>query len=109
MSPRGELVGHRLTGMEWLAVARASLAGDMQIQEETALGVHHAIHACHAPAWVGLRSPKTLEALYFGSVDGLSGKRDLIAALAVEGESKSGYQKAFGGSIYLNTPRTDLQ
>lgn len=85
LTVRGELVGHRLTVQEWMAVARARLPRDMELSESTAMMVYHAIQACHAPDWVGLRAPRTPEAHHMASVDALSGHCDLIHVQALKG------------------------
>jgi len=77
LSLRGELIGHKLSCLEWLATARAQCG--MTIPENLAMPVYHAITASHAPDYVGLRSPRTPEAFYLSSVDQLSGVASLFA------------------------------
>ncbi len=61
LSERGQLVGHRQTLLEWLAVARSS-AGVI-INEGVWLGLLHMLSAVRgAPAWAGLRAPRSVEA-----------------------------------------------
>jgi 3'-5' exoribonuclease len=80
LTQRGELLGHRLGVLEWLAIARESLPEALRVPPPQALALYHAIEACNAPDWVGLRSPRTPEAHYLASVDALSGYAQLIDA-----------------------------
>jgi hypothetical protein len=82
LSNRGVLLGHKLSGMEWLVQARAILRECDQLQEAAAMALYHAIMACHAPDWVGLRGPRSPEAFYLSSVDSLSGHCELVQRLA---------------------------
>lgn len=101
LSDRGALMGHRLTCLEWMAAGRAALPEDSAPDELSAVAVYHAIHACHAPDWVGLRSPRTPEAFYLASVDALSGHCDLIEAHAIPNRSKGRYHPAFRGGAFV--------
>jgi 3'-5' exoribonuclease len=101
LSDRGALMGHRLTGLEWMAVARGSLSVGDAPDERTAMAVYHAINACNAPDWVGLRSARTPEAFYLASVDALSGHCDLIDAHAIPNRSKGRYHPAFRGGAFV--------
>lgn len=78
LSTRGQLIGHRLSTLEWLAAARTTLSTHEAPSEAQAMAVYHAINACHAPDWVGLRAPRTAEAFYLASVDALSGHCDRL-------------------------------
>lgn len=100
LSLRGELLGHRLTGLEWMAQARARLPATLAPSEAQALAVYHAIHACHAPAWVGLRSPRTPEAHYLASVDALSGHLELMERLWRQGRAQGVRHPALQGRQY---------
>jgi 3'-5' exoribonuclease len=100
LSLRGELLGHRLTGLEWMAQARAWLPATLAPSETQALAVYHAIHACHAPAWVGLRSPRTPEAHYLASVDALSGHLELMGRLWRQGHAQGVRHPALQGRQY---------
>lgn len=101
LSDRGALMGHRMTGMEWMATARGSLAACDAPDEHTAMAVYHAINACNAPDWVGLRAPRTPEALYLASVDALSGHCDLVQSHALPHRSRGQYHPAFRGGVYV--------
>ncbi len=80
MSLRGELMGHKLSNLEWLAAARVQ--SRIAIPDSLAMLVYHAMTATHAPDYVGLRSPRTPEAFYLSSVDQISGMASLFAAHA---------------------------
>lgn len=103
LSDRGALIGHRMTTTEWLSVARSDLPTHLQVDEKIAMAVIHAINASNAPDWVGLRQPRTLEAFYLSSVDGLSGHCDLIKGLTKGHHFKNGYHSAFRGNIYISS------
>jgi 3'-5' exoribonuclease len=76
LSDRGELIGHRDTLIEWLAVARET--GQVILDEGTWLGLLHMINAVRgAPEWAGLRTPRSLEAEILSMADRLSGHQDL--------------------------------
>jgi len=101
LSDRGALMGHRMTGMEWMAAARGSLAVCDTPDEYTAMAVYHAINASNAPDWVGLRAPRTPEAFYLASVDALSGHCDLVDSHAVTHRIRGQYHPAFRGGAYV--------
>lgn len=101
LSDRGALMGHRLTGLEWMAAARGSLSSGDIPDEHTAMAVYHAINACNAPDWVSLRSPRTPEAFYLASVDALSGHCDLIETHAIPNRNRGRYHPAFRGGVFV--------
>ena len=101
LSDRGALIGHKLTTLEWMAAARVALPSEDAPDENRVVAVNHAIHACHAPDWVGLRLPRTPEAFYLASVDGLSGHCDLIATHALLNRSPGRYHPTFRGGAYV--------
>jgi 3'-5' exoribonuclease len=75
LSERGELIGHRDTLIEWLAVARAMAR--VTIANELYLSLIHVINATRAPSWVGLRDPRCIEAEILSMADRLSGQDDV--------------------------------
>ena len=76
LSERGELIGHRNTLIEWLAIARET--GGVIVDDGTWMGLLHMINAVRgAPEWVGLRSPRSLEAELLAMADRLSSNDDL--------------------------------
>lgn len=89
LSDRGQLIGHRDTLIEWLAVARSS-AG-VVINEATWLGLLHMLNAAKgAPAWLGLREPRSLDAEILSTVDRLSSQGDLRQRTAPKGSGGFG-------------------
>lgn len=85
MSDRGTLIGHRETLQQWIA---ASMASHRVIMPEAHyLGLVHALTAAKgAPAWLGLREPRSIEATILSMADRLSGEEELYQRLApVEG------------------------
>lgn len=77
MSERGRLVGHKLTIVEWIAVAKAQLG--CRISERRVLELLHCITAVQgAPEWTGLRRPETLGASYLSIFDRASGTRTQV-------------------------------
>lgn len=97
---RGELIGHRLSTLQWMTEALAELPLASRPQALREMAVHHAIHACWAPDWVGLRRPRTPEALVLGSVDALSGQIDLIEQCRARGAPAGRYVPALGTRVY---------
>jgi 3'-5' exoribonuclease len=77
LSVRGQLIGHKNTLLEWMAVARAQHR--VILPEEHYLALVHALTAVKgAPDWLGMRIPRRLEASILARVDGLSGDADLF-------------------------------
>jgi 3'-5' exoribonuclease len=83
LSDRGELIGHRDTLIEWLAVARETLREGMP--EDLYLSLLHVINAAKAPAWVGLRDPRCIEAEILSVADRLSGSGEMHERCAPAG------------------------
>ncbi len=103
LSTQGALLGHKLAGLVWLAAARVMVS--QHIDEMTATSVYHAITACHAADYVGMRSPRTPEAIYLASVDALSGMTELIHRHANSRGGFGSYHDAFrGGPFTLPAP-----
>jgi 3'-5' exoribonuclease len=76
MSDRGRLLGHKLTVVEWIAVAKAKWR--IAIPESQYLDLLHNITSANgAPEWLGIRRPATLAASYLSNLDRMSGSRDL--------------------------------
>lgn len=102
LSDRGELVGHRDTLIEWVAVARET--GGVIIDEATWLGLLHMLNAARgAPGWLGLREPRSLEAELLSIADRLSGHEDLHRrCMPKEGKSGfGGYHPHLGHRTYV--------
>lgn len=79
MSLRGRLIGHKLTGYEYVAAA----VRDCGLAPERALSLLHCLSATNAPAYLGLRSPSCLEAQIVSMADKLSGQTNLFSQLQV--------------------------
>lgn len=89
LSDRGQLVGHKLTTLEWIGAAQAKQK--VMIPTAHYLGLVHALTATKgAPEWMRLREPKSLEASILSKVDWLSGEGDLFRQMAPK-------QGGFGG------------
>jgi 3'-5' exoribonuclease len=77
MSNRGKLLGHKITAVEWLAVARSRMRSG--VPESDYLSLMHALTAAqNAPAYLGLRDAVTPEAIMLSLADRASGKADLF-------------------------------
>ena len=98
LSTQGALLGHKHAGLVWLAAARVMV--HQYIEEAVALSVYHAITACNAADYLGMRSPRTLEAIYLASVDTLSGMSDLIHRNANSQGGFGRYHEAFRGGPF---------
>jgi len=89
LSDRGELIGHRHTLIEWIAVARET--GRVAIPDDLYLSLLHMINAARgAPAWLGLREPRCLEAEILSMADRLSSQEDVHLRCAPE-NGKAGF------------------
>lgn len=100
MSPRGALLGHKVTVLEWISAAREKFR--IALPETHHLALLHALTAVQgAPEWMGLRKPVSLEAIALSMADRLSGQGDLIERLAPEGEGFGGYHKHIRGRPFV--------
>lgn len=102
LSDRGELVGHRDTLIEWLAVARES--DGVIIAEGLYLALLHAINAVRgAPSWLGMREPRSLEAEIVAMADRLSGRENLYERCAPNDERGGfgAYHKHLGHRAFV--------
>jgi 3'-5' exoribonuclease len=81
MSDRGALIGHRETLQQWIAASMASHR--VILPDAHYLGLIHALTAAKgAPAWLGLREPRSIEATILSMADRLSGEEELYQRLA---------------------------
>lgn len=81
MSDRGALIGHRETLQQWIAASMATHR--VILPEAHYLGLIHALTAAKgAPAWLGLREPRSIEATILSMADRLSGEEELYQRLA---------------------------
>jgi 3'-5' exoribonuclease len=77
MTNRGALLGHKITIVEWLAVARSKMR--QGFPENQYLSLQHALTAVQgASSWGGLRQAMTPEANILAAVDRASGQGDLM-------------------------------
>lgn len=102
LSARGELIGHRDTLIEWIAVARQ--AGRVIMADDLYLALLHMLNAVRgAPSWMGVREPRSLEAEILSMADRLSGYDDLHERCAPDDGRKGfgGYHKHLGHRTYV--------
>lgn len=102
LSERGELIGHRNTLIEWLAIAREM--GGVIVDDGTWLGLMHMINAVRGvPDWVGLRTPRSLEAELLAMADRLSSNEDLHQQCAPQdnGTGFGRYHRHLGHRTYV--------
>jgi 3'-5' exoribonuclease len=83
LSLRGQLVGHRDTLLEWLAVALARLRPALPKNQHLAL-LHVLFASESAPDFVGLRRPRMIESKILAAADRVSGQQNLFARLRNE-------------------------
>ena len=100
LTGRGFLLGHKLSGVQWLAQALEKLRQRDRVPEAAEMALYHAITACHAPDWVGLCVPRSPEAFYLSSVDSLSGNCELVNRLANPAGGFGGFHKALRGAPF---------
>jgi 3'-5' exoribonuclease len=100
LSDRGRLIGHRITVLEWIAVARAMHR--VILPEAHYLGLVHALASAKgAPPWLGLREPQSLEATIVSAADRLSGHSDLIEQHAPRRSGFGRYHPHLGGRPFV--------
>jgi 3'-5' exoribonuclease len=99
MSPRGQLVGHRHTILEWIAVARATQR--VVMPETHYLGLIHALTAAKGAEWLGIRTPVSLEATILSSADRLSGQSALVEQTVPDDSGFGAYHPHLKGRPYV--------
>lgn len=77
ITDRGKLVGHKVATLQIVTLGLSKIKSLSPSQRN---GLIHALSACPAPEWVGLRPPMTPEAMILSAVDRLNGKSDLIGS-----------------------------
>jgi len=77
MSPRGTLIGHRSTLLEWVAVAHDRMKQKLSKSHYEAL-VHALSAVSGAPEWTGCRVPMSREAFLVNTADRVSSHGDLL-------------------------------
>lgn len=106
MSMEGELVCHRDRLQHWLAAAIA--CHRVILPREHYLGLVHALTAAKgAPAYLGLREPRSLEATILSMADRLSGEGDLYGRLADPEGGFGKYHRHLRGRPFVVTGVTD--
>lgn len=74
LSKRGQLLGHKLTILEWVVEAKCKFQLDIGWQEW--LEILHGITSTQGIAdWTGFRAPKTMESSLISMIDNLSAKQ----------------------------------
>ena len=100
MSPRGALLGHKVTVLEWIAEARTRY--QVALPETHYLALLHALTSVKgAAAWMGLREPVSLEASILSMADRVSGQGELIGRLAPEGDGFGRFHNHLKGRPYV--------
>lgn len=100
MSDQGDLIGHRDRLQHWLAAAMAKHG--ITIPEAHYLGLIHSLTATKgAPAYLGLRESRTLEATILSMADRLSGERDLFNQSRTEGGGFGKYCRYLRGRPFI--------
>jgi len=79
MSLRGKLIGHKLSGYEYVASAVRAC----EISQDRAVALLHCLSATKAPDYLGLRAPACLEAHIVSTADRLSGQAELFSRMRV--------------------------
>ena len=85
MSPRGTLIGHRTTLLEWVAVAHDRMNEKLSKSHYEAL-VHALSAVSGAPEWTGCRVPMSREAFLVNTADRVSSHADLLNRHAPKNE-----------------------
>lgn len=103
LSDRGRLVGHRLTVLEWITVARALHRVILPEAHYLAL-IHVLTCAKGAPAWLGLREPQSMEAALLSAADRISGQSDLLTRNAPRHEGFGRFHPHLGVRPFVLAP-----
>ena len=81
---RGKLMWHRVTIIEWIAVANARWNLNLPEKQYMAL-LHCLISSTHAPDWLGIRKPALPEAALLSGMEQPSGMEELMRRTAPGG------------------------
>ena len=106
MSPRGALVGHRHTILEWIAVARFSQR--VIIPENYYLGLLHALSAAKGVEWLGIRAPLSAEAAILSAADRLSGHVELVSKSHPDASGFGAYHPHLKGRPFVLAELEDI-
>lgn len=100
LSRRGCLLGHKVTIVEWIAVAREKVR--VGIPDSSYISLVHALTATGSvAAYTGLRDAKTPEAKLLTHADRISGNAQLTSCEAQPSTDSASVQKR-GGVISMN-------
>lgn len=102
MSEEGVLIGHRDRLQHWLASAIARY--NINIPQPQLLGLIHALTAARAPAYLGLREPRSLEATILSTADRLSGEGEMYSRLATPEGGFGRYHRHLRGRPFVSGP-----
>ena len=100
MTTRGKLLGHKITIIEWIAVARAMSNPRMDENHYQAL-LHCLSSSASAPKWLGIRKPAMIEATLLNSHDRISGLENLMLHQSKPGSGWGRYHKHLGGEPFV--------
>lgn len=99
MSPRGMLIGHRHTILEWVAVAREKHR--VILPEAHYIGLIHVLTAAKGAEWLGIRNPLSVEAPILSAADRLSGHVELVSAARPDASGFGAYHPHLKGRPFV--------
>jgi 3'-5' exoribonuclease len=107
MSDQGTLIGHRDRLQHWISSAVAKYG--INLPGQHLIGLLHALTAAKgAPAYLGLREPRSIEATILTTADRMSGEADFYRRLS-DGEAGFGeYHHHLGGRPFITEPAREF-
>ena len=110
LTDRGKLLGHKVTIIEWIAVAHDRYKLHSLPTEHYMALLHCLTSHAHAPEWMGIRRPTMAEAILLSGLDQASGQLELMARCTPEKPGWGRYHKNLrGGQPYQPNPLTEPQ
>ncbi|MDE2341976.1 MAG: metal-dependent phosphohydrolase [Betaproteobacteria bacterium] len=110
LTDRGKLLGHKVTIIEWIAVAHDRYKWHSLPTEHYMALLHCLTSHAHAPEWTGIRRPTMAEAVLLSGLDQTSGQLELMERCAPENPGWGRYHKNLrGGHPYKPNPLTEPQ
>lgn len=103
LSDRGRLLGHKITAIEWVAAALAQWGIALPPMHAEVL-LHNLSAAAHAPKYLGLREPQTLEAFVVSLADRSSGTAELLQRCLPRAGGWGAYHSQLGFRPYRLAP-----
>jgi 3'-5' exoribonuclease len=97
LTDRGQLVGHKITTVQLLTIA---FYETQVLPEPERLAIVHAITACHAPDFAGLRTPRSAEVMLLSSADGISSQANFLGGLASPNNGWGKRHRALRGQVF---------